>query len=268
MACAGAAGGQATLADSGDFSVTPGAASLYVVPAASCTALQQALNPQPSSFEFELILACSIGGRPANPGPNASPCDLVGGGVNAGLTIGQCLTGTFPKAALPIPPTEPVLETGKGLKATASGLDLALSDALGGRDQISMTSAGTGGGTLLGLIDVQAGSCPAGGCPPSCGGIPVVASQTACDEVQARLSDSVLTAPPPLSHALFMDVDQTATPGMTKLAVCNGFQWKCRTPGTIPSNVTYKGQLGFTVVNTPAYACFARSGCICIAPRC
>src|SRR4051794_37963360 len=88
VGCAGVAGGQA-LADSGDFSVTPGAASLYVVPAASCAALQQALNPQPSSFEFELILACSIGGRPANPGPNASPCDLVGGGVNAGLTIGQ-----------------------------------------------------------------------------------------------------------------------------------------------------------------------------------
>jgi len=181
MACAGAAGGQATLADSGDFAVTPGAASLYVVPAASCTALQQALNPQPSSFEFELILACSIGGRPANPGPNASPCDLVSGGVNAGLTIGQCLTGTFPKAALPIPPTEPVLETGKGLKALATGLDLALSNtnatpSVADFDQISMTSAGTGGGTLLGLIDVQAGNCSTtpGGCPSSCGGIPVV----------------------------------------------------------------------------------------------
>lgn len=265
LVCAMAPDGQAQ-ADSGDFPVATGAASLYVVPQASCNTLQAALGSQASPFE--LILACSIGGRPASPGPNDSPCDLVSGSVNAGLTIGQCLTDSFPKAALPIPPTEPVLETGKGLKATASGLNLALSDANGARDQISMTSVGSGGGTLLGLIDVQAGSCGSGDCPASCGGIPVVASPTACEEVEARLADSVLTAPPHLSHALFMDVDQTATPGMTKVAVCSGYKWSCRAPGTTLTNVGYRGQLGFTVVNTPAYACFARSGCICIAPRC
>lgn len=269
LVCAMAPGGQA-LADSGDFSVAAGAASLYVVPQASCTELQQeALGTVQSPFNFELILACSIGGRPASPDPDASPCDLVGGGVNAGLTIGQCLTDTFPKAALPIPPTEPVLETGKGLKALATGLNLALSDANGGRDQISMTSAGTTGGTLLGLIDVQAGSCASGGCDSSCFGIPVVASQAACNTVQASLASSTLPNPPALSHALFMDVDQTATPGMTRVAVCDGYKWSCRSPSTKPATpVTYKGQLGFTVVNTPAYACFARSGCICIAPRC
>ena len=279
LACTLAPGGPA-LADSGDFSVAAGAASLYVVPQASCNTLQAALGSQQSPFE--LILACSIGGRPATSGPNASPCDLVGGGVNAGLTIGQCLTDTFPKAALPIPPTEPVLEAGKGLKALATGLNLALSDTnaapgIADFDQISMTSVGAGGGTLLGLIDVQAGSCSTpGGCPTSCGGIPVVdgsmpntAGETACGTVLASLASSTLPNPPPLSHALFLDVDQTATPGMTKVAVCSGYKWSCRAPGTKPAApVTYKGQLAFTVVNTPAYACFKRSGCICIAPRC
>ena len=53
-----------------------------------------------------------------------------------------------------------------------------------------------------------------GECHAICGGIKVVQSATVCSEVTAQLATSVLADPPELSHALFLDVQQTATSGL------------------------------------------------------
>ena len=254
------AGGPA-FAQSGDFPVSPDATKIYTVPAADCDTIQAA-----ASTEIELILACSIGNRPANPGPDATPCDLIGGDGNVGVTLGQCLTASFPTPALAVSPGATSIEENTNVQATAAGLNLALSRTAGDFDQISVTSVGTGGGTVLGLVEVEAGACPGGGCPASCGGVAVRpdTNNTVCETIRQALAGSVTSVPPALSHALLLDIDQTGGPGLLNVAVCQGYRWSCATPGAPQSNVTYKGQIGFNVVNTPATTCLSRTGCICL----
>ena len=249
LAATVSAGSGVAIADSGDFATTINGATDYLIPAPSCNTLRTQVG-----IDAELILACSIGERPESLGPNESPCDIVSGGTNAGLAVGQCLSTAFPNAFLAVTPDTDVLETNTNIRATAAGSNLALGD----RDQISVTSA-SGGGTVLGLVDIQAGSCPTEGCPSSCGAIPVVASQPACTELQARLGDSVTANPPDLSHALFFDLEQTGTDSLLKVAVCNGYSWSCRTPGTQLAGTSYRGQVPFSVVDTPICIRLTRS---------
>ena len=254
------AGGPA-FAQSGDFPVSLDATKIYTVPEADCDTIQTA-----AASEIELILACSIGNRPANPGPDATPCDLIGGDGNVGVTLGQCLTASFPTPALAVSPDATSIEENTGVQATAAGLNLALSRTAGDFDQISVTSVGTGGGTVLGLVEVEAGACPGGGCPTSCGGVAVRpdTSGAVCETIRQALASSVTAAPPALSHALLLDIDQTGSAGLLNVAVCQGYRWSCATPGAPQTSVTYKGQIGFSVVNTPATTCLSRTGCICL----
>jgi hypothetical protein len=250
VACSGSGIGQA-LADSGDFAAIVDGATDYLLPTQTCSNLKT-----PVGIDAELILACSIGGRPAVPGANDSPCDIVSGltNTNAGLAVGQCLTPAYPTPFVVVGPTTEVLESNTGIRATAAGSNLALGD----RDQISVTSA-SGGGSVLGLIDVQAGQCDPGECPNSCGSIPVVQNQSACTQIRTSLGASVAAQPPALSHALFFDLEQTGTDGVLKVAVCDDYQWTCRTPGTQVASTSYRGQVPFSIVDTPVCVRFTRS---------
>jgi hypothetical protein len=251
LAGSGAGIGDA-LADSGDFAAVVNGATDYLLPTTSCDTLREEVD-----VDAELILACSIGSRGGSPGTLDSPCDIVNNVTNAGLAVGQCLTDDYPTPFLPVDPDADVLEADTNIRATAAGSNLALGD----RDQISVTSVGTGGGTVLGLVDVRrcasSGTCGPG--PASCDGIPVIASQPACTEVQDRLADSVLANPPDLSHALFFDLEQTGTDGVLKVAVCDNYTWSCRTPGTQVANTSYQGQVPFSIVDTPICIRMTRS---------
>lgn len=242
-------GSSPTLAQSGDFPLSdnPNAVPTYNIPAATCSTIQQAVSQQ-----VDLILACSIDGRSAEPGPGDTPCDLLDGDVNAGLSVGQCLN-SFPTPLLVAERTADVLEADTTVNATGGGLNLAL----GSRDQISVTAA-AGGGSVLGLIDVQSGDCTSGGCDATCGGVEVFQSPTVCSAVSARLAQSVLSTPPPLSHAILLDVQETASSDFLKVAVCPNYRWSCRAPGTTVAGTSYVGQVPFSVVYTPLTARFSR----------
>ena len=133
----------AALAQSGDFPLTdnPGAVPTYNVPAATCNTIRSEVA-QP----IDLILACSIDGRSAEPGPDDTPCDLLDGNINAGISVGQC-QDSFPTPLLVSGGTGDVLEANTTVNATAAGLNLALGD----RDQISVTSSGAGWRQRAGL---------------------------------------------------------------------------------------------------------------------
>lgn len=239
----------AALAQSGDFPLTdnPGAVPTYNVPAATCNTIRSEVA-QP----IDLILACSIDGRSADPGPDDTPCDLLDGNINAGISVGQC-QDSFPTPLLVSGGTGDVLEANTTVNATAAGLNLALGD----RDQISVTSSGEGGGSVLGYVDVEPGTC-LGDCPASCGGVEVVESVAACNAISGRLAISVVSDPPPLSHALLLDVEQTASSDFLKVAICPGYRWSCRAPGTTVAGTSYVGQVPFSVVYTPLTARFSR----------
>jgi hypothetical protein len=206
--------------------------------------------------QFDLVLACSIEGR--SRGSGNTPCDIISGGVNAGVPIGQC-QDSFP-VPLQVPaPTANVLEAGINIAASAAGLNLALGD----RDRISVTSLAGSAGTILGLVDVQSGTCSGADCPASCGGISVVQSSEACSEVSAQLVSSVASDPPPLSHALFLDVQSTATSSFLKVAVCPGYRWSCAGPADSQSGTSYAGQVPFSVAYTPLCTRTARLTLCC-----
>ena len=86
----------------------------------------------------------------------------------------------------------------------------------------------------------------------------MVQSATACNEVTEQLANSVLADPPELSHALFLDVQQTATSGFLTAAVCPGYKWTCDGRGSAAGGQRdYLGQLGFSIAFTPV--CFRTS---------
>jgi hypothetical protein len=229
----------------------------YTIPGDTCEEVREAIG-QDDVDGFDLVLACSIEGRSSDP--DNTPCDLIDGDLNAGVPFGQC-GDSFP-VPLTIPePDSDALEADVTLAASAGGLNLALGD----RDRISVTSVAGGLGTLLGLVDVQ--SCPSGGpCPTgpaSCGGIPVVRSATACNEVTAQLEASVLEDPPELSHALFLDVQETATGDSLNVAVCTGYSWSCADPSAPLEGTSYAGQVPFSVAFTPLCTRTARLTLCC-----
>ena len=238
-------------AQSGDFPLTdnPEAVPTYNIPAATCATIQSAVNA-----EVDLILACSRAGRAESPGPGASPCDLIDGTVNAGLSVGQCLS-SFPTPLLLADRTADVLEENTTINASAGGLNLAQGD----QDSISVTSVASGVGRTLGVVNVQEGSCSGeGDCPASCDGVDVFASATACTAISQRLAASVVDTPPALSHALLLDVEQTGTADLLKVAVCPGYRWTCTAPGATAAGATYAGQVPFSIVYTPLTARFSR----------
>jgi hypothetical protein len=109
------------------------------------------------------------------------------------------------------------------------------------------------------LVDVSvcAGpECPAG--PATCGGIPVIRSQTVCDKLSAQLTTSVLQEPPPLSHGLFLDVEQTATSNFLSVAVCPGNTWSCGDAAVGLADASYVGQVGYGIAYTPLCLRYAR----------
>jgi hypothetical protein len=253
VAAAMAMGSAEAMAQSGDFPLTdnPTAVPTYNIPAATCDTIQEEVEA-----EIDLILACSIDGRAAEPGEGDSPCDLIDGSVNAGLSVGQCLS-SFPTPLLVADRTADVLEENTTINATAGGLNLAL----GAGDRVSVTSAADGG-SVLGPIDVAPGFCGEGDCQPICNGVNVYASETACDEISGRLAISVVETPPPLSHALLLDVERTATNDFLKVAICPGYKWTCDEEEpppvwTVP-NTSYVGQVPYSVVYTPLTARFSR----------
>ena len=222
----------------------------YTIPAESCDTIRDALDPGVRR-PFDLVVACSIAGR--GVAGRQTPCDLLGGGVNVGVPVGQC------QDSFPIPLTTPdpdnnFLERNVNLAATAAGQNLALSDG----DRVSVTSVSGGAGVVLGPIKVQSGTCRSGECQAICGGIKVVQSATACSEVTEQLANSVLADPPELSHALFLDVQQTATNSFLTAAVCPNYKWTCDSAAAPPVTGTdYLGQLGFSIAFTPV--CFRTS---------
>ena len=255
------------LAQSGDFPLTPGDASVvptYSIPAATCNTIRNALQPGDTS-PFDLVVACSIEGR-GSPG-RESPCDLLGGGVNAGVPLGQCLD-SFPVPLTQTAPDQGFLEREVALAASAGGLNLALSDG----DRVSVTSVAGSVGRVQGIIKVSPGSCGTGECPSVCGGVDVVASATACNEVTAQLRAAVLEDPPALSHALFFDVEQTSASDFMSVAVCPSYKWTCLNPDpsqpspAVPAlDVDYLGQLSFSIAYTPVCFRTSRLGSYCCA---
>ncbi|MGD9508455.1 MAG: hypothetical protein AB7I59_13800 [Geminicoccaceae bacterium] len=244
----------AAWAQSGDFPLNPDNPTevpTYSIPEATCDTIRQAIDNN-----FDLVLACSIAGRSSDP--DNTPCDLIDGDLNAGTPIGQCLD-SFPVPLTTPAPAAAQLEADVNIAASAAGLNLALGD----RDRISVTSVAGSAGTLLGLVDVEPGACGGGECPASCGGIPVVQSATACNEVTAQLVTSVLEAPPQLSHALFLDVQATATDGFLKVAVCPNYHWTCADPSAPLSDTNYAGQVPFSVAYTPLCTRTARLTLCC-----
>src|SRR5262245_34669790 len=89
------------LAQSGDFPINPGnpgEVPTYTIPAESCERIRDALDPTDPP-PFDLVIACSIEGRGAEG--RQTPCDLLGGGVNVGVPLGQC------QDSFPFPLTTP-----------------------------------------------------------------------------------------------------------------------------------------------------------------
>ena len=243
LACGGAH------AQSGDFPATPGDPNevpSYTIPEASCDTIRDAIDSP-----FDLVVACSLESRGA--AGRETPCDLLAAGVNVGVPVGQC-QDTFPLPLITPDPGQDFLERDVNLAAVAAGQNLALGDG----DRISVTSVDGSAGEVLGLVNVSAGACGEGDCPLTCGGISVRQSATACTEVTAQLTQSVSSDPPELSHALFLDVQQTASPGFLSVAVCPGYKWTCSDPATpAVSGTDYFGQLAFGIDFTPV--CFRTS---------
>jgi hypothetical protein len=125
-------------------------------------------------------------------------------------------------------------------------------------------------------VDVAQGSSVAG---DTCRGIQVISgtdeAQEACDEVESAIAQSITGSPPDLSHVAFFDLFRNGTTSGSitmKVAVCTGYKWTCRhSEATEPSSgdppaklvsTSYRGQVPFTIVNTPLCLRFNRyTGC-------
>ena len=229
----------------------------YTVPASTCGDIRAAIG-QSRADGFDIILACSIAGRSSDP--DDTPCDLIDGALNAGTPIGQC-SDSFPVPLNVAGTTGDDLEKDVDLAASAGGQNLSLAD----RDRVSVTSVASGLGNLLGLVDVRVcgpeDDCSPG--PASCGGIPVVRSETACNELTAQLTSSVLAQPPPLSHGLFLDVEATATSDFLSVAVCPSHSWTCGDAAAGLSGTGYEGQVRYSIAYTPLCLRYARMTVCC-----
>ena len=262
-------------AQSGDFPVTPeaGLVPSYLISEESCKAIRTAIGDEATS-PFDLLLACSIEGRQS--GALKSPCDLIdqtNSSNNVGVPLGQCLD-SFPFPLITPEPGQALLEGGVNLKSSARGQNLALSDG----DRISVTAVTAvqaAAGKVLGVIKVEPSptGCSGGDCPAICGGIKVVQSGPsplgACDKITDLLKQSVLTDPPELSHALFLDVQKAATADFMSVAVCPKYKWTCSDPATPPvaTGVDYEGLLSFGIVQGSVCFCTSRLCVYCCAQR-
>ena len=135
-----------------------------------------------------------------------------------------------------------------------------------------MTAVQNLAGKVLGTVKVEPGQSACGDeCAPAmCGGVKVVQSAEACDEVATQLRQSVVadTAGDPLelSHVLFLDVQATATSGFMTVAICPNHKWTCTDPATpAVSHVDFEGLLSFSIVQGSACFCTSRLCPYCCA---